>query len=47
VADVIGTFCVTVILVLRTIAIWHQSKAVIGGLCLLAAGQLTLWAMSE
>jgi hypothetical protein len=47
VGDILGTLSVTVILGLRTIAVWHQSKIIIGVLGALFSGQIALWAMSK
>lgn len=46
VSDAIGTCGASLILALRTIAVWHQDKKVAGGLGLLFLGQIALWVQS-
>ena len=43
VTDAFGTPCATFILLMRTVAVWHQNKWVYGGLGSLWIGQIVLW----
>lgn len=47
VADAVGTCCSSLILVLRTRAVWHQDLKITVGLGALFCGQIAVWCQSK